>query len=33
MTLRKHAEGLTTFYFATGWAMYERHFALWAGIL
>jgi hypothetical protein len=27
---RQHAEGLTTFYFATGWAMYERHFALWA---
>ena len=28
--LRVHAEGLTTFYFATGWAMYERDFALWA---
>lgn len=27
---RQHADGLTTFYFATGWAMYERHFALWA---
>jgi hypothetical protein len=27
---RVHAAGLTTFYFATGWAMYERHFALWA---
>jgi hypothetical protein len=28
--LRQHADGLTTFYFATGWAMYERHFAHWA---
>ena len=27
---RRLARGLAAFYFASGWAMYERHFVCWA---